>query len=106
MGLILIMAKIDKKDVKHVANLANLEISEKEMEKFSKQLSDVVSFIDDLKSVDVKDVSPTSQTTGLKNVMREDELDSKIGLTQKEALSGTEKTHNGYFVTKPLINKD
>jgi aspartyl-tRNA(Asn)/glutamyl-tRNA(Gln) amidotransferase subunit C len=100
------MPKINKKDVKHVAKLANLELSEKEVEKFSRQLSSVVSFIDTLKKVDVKGVVPTSQTTGLKNVMRKDELDSKTGLTQKEALSDADKTYNGYFVTKRLVAKD
>lgn len=100
------MGKLTSKDVKHVAKLANLELSQKEVEKFSKQLSSVVSFIDALKKVDVEGVVPTSQTTGLKNVMREDELDPKVGLTQKEALSDANKTHNGYFVTKRLVTKD
>lgn len=98
-------AKITKRDVTHVARLANLTLTSKEVDKFSKQLSDVLGYIDELKKVDTSNVEPTSQTTGLENVTRNDERLPQFDLTQKQALSATEKVHNGYFVV-PMILKE
>ena len=60
--------KLSKQDIKHIANLARLELSEKELDKYGKQLSDVLGYIDQLQEVDTKGVEPTAQVTGLTNV--------------------------------------
>jgi aspartyl-tRNA(Asn)/glutamyl-tRNA(Gln) amidotransferase subunit C len=98
-------AKLTRQDVKHVAKLANLKLTSKDIDKFSKQLSEIVAYIDKLKKVDTSDVEPTSQTTGLENVTRNDERLPQHDLTQKQALSGTEEVHNGYFVVPMVLKK-
>ena len=98
------MKKISSSEVKYIAKLANLNLTEKETEKFKGQLSDIVSYVDELQKVDTKNVEPTSQTTGLENVSREDTPYGQ-SLTQDEAISGGNKVHNGYFVTNLLIKK-
>jgi len=90
--------------VEHVASLAKLKITSEEKSKYIKQLSDVVSYISELSDVDTSNVEPTSQTTGLTNVFRED-LVRNEGISQNEALSGTEETHNGYFVVPLILDK-
>ena len=97
------MTHLTTDEVAHVALLANLPLSKEELEKFKDQLSPVISYIDELSEVDTDDVPPTSQTTGLENVMREDEIDVTRILSQEQALSGTEKTHNGYFVVDMVL---
>lgn len=92
-----------KIDVKHVALLANLQISQEEEEKFEKQLSDVLSYIDKLQKVDTDGVPETSQTTGLENVMREDT--TAPSLSQDEALSNAKNKHNGLFKVKGILEK-
>jgi Asp-tRNA(Asn)/Glu-tRNA(Gln) amidotransferase C subunit len=37
--------------------------------------------------------------------MREDEIDVTRVLTQEQALSGTEETHNGYFVVDNVLTE-
>jgi len=64
--------KISKKDVEHVAKLARLDLTEEEKEKFSRQLSNVLSYVDKLREVKTEGVSPTAQITGLENVSRDD----------------------------------
>ena len=96
---------ITKKDVEHVARLAKLSISDKELEKYLKQLDEVVNYIGALNEVDTKNTEPTSQTTGLENVFRSDELKSQQGLSQEEALSGTEKNYNGYFKVEAILSE-
>lgn len=87
----------------HVAKLAKLELTEAEIEKFTPQLSNVLDHFSELSEVDTKNVEPTSQTTGLEDVYRADELKSENTLTQEEAISGTDKIHNGYFKVKAIL---
>jgi aspartyl-tRNA(Asn)/glutamyl-tRNA(Gln) amidotransferase subunit C len=98
------MGKLSKKDVQHVASLAKLKLTPQETAKFQKQLSEVVLYVSELSQVDTTNVEPTSQTTGLTNVVRNDAPKTE-GLTTSEALSGTEKTHNDYFIAPQLIEK-
>jgi len=97
------MGKLGKKDVKHVAKLAKLELTSGEIDKFSKQLSEIISYVEELDEVNTSKIEPTSQTTGLENVTREDERKPDDCLSQEEALSGTDKTHNGYFVVPRIF---
>lgn len=89
--------------VKKVARLANLTLSQDEENEFDKQLNDVVSYIEKLNSIDTTSVEPTAQVTGLVNRTRED-TGAKDSLSLDEALSGTDKTHNGMFVVEKLVD--
>ncbi len=63
---------ITPEQVLHIAKLARLGLKDEDVAKFSTQLSSIMEYIEKLDEVDVKDVQPTSQVTGLENVMRED----------------------------------
>ena len=90
-----------KINVKHVAKLANLPLSEDEEKKFEKQLSDILTYVEQLNSVDTKEIEITSQITGLENVTREDR--ASPSLSQDEALSNTKSKHNGLFKVKKVL---
>lgn len=90
-----------KINVKHVAKLANLPLSENEEKKFDKQLSEILTYVEQLNSVNTKDVEITSQITGLENVTRDDK--STPSLSQYEALSNTKSKHNGLFKVPKVI---
>ena len=53
---------IDKKDVRHVALLSRLELDEKDLETYSKQLASILSYIGKLNEIDTTGVHPTSQS--------------------------------------------
>lgn len=97
------MAKLSKSEVQHVAKLAKLDLTEKEIEKYAIQLSSIVDFISELSEVDTEGIEPTSQTTGLENVFRDDVIDSANYLTQDEAVSGSDKIYNGYFKVPAIL---
>ena len=99
------MAKLTKREVEHVAKLARLKIASAETDIFQKQLSKVLDYIGELNEADTKDQEPTSQTTGLENVFRTDEIKTSGCLSQEEALSCTDKTHNGYFVVDAVLSE-
>jgi aspartyl-tRNA(Asn)/glutamyl-tRNA(Gln) amidotransferase subunit C len=100
------MSKISLDDVVHIAHLAKLKLSSAELAKFQSQLSEIISYISKLDEVDTAKIEPTSQTTGLTNVTRSDKVEIKDCLNQKEALSGSNKKHNGYFVVPLVLDKD
>jgi aspartyl-tRNA(Asn)/glutamyl-tRNA(Gln) amidotransferase subunit C len=99
------MGKLTKADVQHVAKLANLTLTPGEVEKYTKQLSSVVDHISELSKVDTEDTEPTSQTTGLEDTYRQDEVKEGNCLAQETALSGTDKIHNGYFKVKAILTE-
>jgi len=93
---------ISKEQVQHIANLANLSLTQEEIEKFQKQLGDVLEYIEILNELDTEKVEPTFQVTGLKNVFRDDEIENCLSL--KQALSSAKSKYNGYFKIKPIFD--
>lgn len=100
------MGKLTIEEVKHVAKLAKLELTDSEIKKFDDQLSSIVDFVGELSKVDTDGIEPTSQTTGLENVFRVDELKPSEIHNAHEATSGTDNTKNNYFVVPAVIDKD
>ena len=65
--------KLTSEEVKHIAKLARLELTDDEIGRFSKQLSDILSHAKMLDEVNTDNVEPISQITGLKNASFKDE---------------------------------
>lgn len=96
--------KLDIAQVKKVGTLANLPLTSEEQEKFSKELSETLDYVNQLESVDTKGVEPTSQVTGLENITREDIVEPS--LTQEQALQNAKSTHNGYLMVPAILSED
>jgi aspartyl-tRNA(Asn)/glutamyl-tRNA(Gln) amidotransferase subunit C len=92
------MKKLTKEDIEHTAYLARIKLSEKEVEKFEKELNSILEYMEILNEVDTSNVAETSQVTGLNNKIRED--GAKTELSQDKALSNAPIKKKGYFVTK------
>lgn len=93
--------KITKKDVEHVAKLARLRLTEEEKEKFGKQLSDILEYVEKLNELDTARVEPISHVVPLKNVMREDDV--KPSLPVEEALANAPAREGKYFKVPKII---
>lgn len=93
-------------DVKKIASLATIPVKPQEEEKLAKGFTETMNVVDELSSVDVKNVEPTHQVTGLENEFREDVVDEKRMFTQEEALANAKATHNGFFVVPQVIDTD
>lgn len=68
------MADLTREDVLKLARLTKLELTEDEITKFQKELGEILGYVDSLSEVDVTDLQPTTQVTGLTNVTRADEV--------------------------------
>ncbi len=98
-----IKTKLTREDVLHVAKLSSLTLTDAEIKKFLPQLSRVVEYISQLSEVETQEVKPTSQTTGLVNIFREDQIKALNILPQDKALSGTDIIHNGLFKVPAIL---
>ncbi|MBU0766333.1 Asp-tRNA(Asn)/Glu-tRNA(Gln) amidotransferase subunit GatC [Patescibacteria group bacterium] len=68
---------LSKDDVKHIAKLARLNLKDSEVDKFTRELSSIIDYVDQLQEVDTKNVEPSEQVTGLTNGFREDKVIEK-----------------------------
>jgi len=96
---------ISPEQVDHIAHLANIPTSQAERERLAHEFSDTLNVVDQLKQVDVTDVEPTHQVTGLENVWREDLVDKDSMFSQEEALQNATQTHDGFFVVKRILEE-
>ena len=63
---------ISKDEVKYIAHLARLGLTVLEIERFQKQLEEILAYVDKLKDLDVANVEPMAHALDIKNVYRPD----------------------------------
>jgi aspartyl-tRNA(Asn)/glutamyl-tRNA(Gln) amidotransferase subunit C len=95
--------QLSREQVEHIAKLARLDLTEEELEKYGSQLSDVLSYIDQLQEVDVSDTEPTAQVTGLENVLREDVAEDWNEQEKKAALSEAPELEDNQYKVKRVL---
>jgi aspartyl-tRNA(Asn)/glutamyl-tRNA(Gln) amidotransferase subunit C len=66
------MSTISTDDVRHLAALSNLQLSDDEVTALQLDLGNILTYIEQLGSLDTSHVEPTYQVTGLENVWRDD----------------------------------
>ena len=64
--------KLTRADVLRLAELARLELSEAEVDLFTRQLDDILGYAAQIQEVDTDGVSPTSHPLGTAGAWRED----------------------------------
>ncbi len=93
--------KISQAEVEHIASLARLNIAEGEKEIFSEQLSQILTFMNELGKVNTEGIPQTATTSRLLNVLREDV--SSPSLTVDKATANAPQAEAGFFVVPKII---
>ena len=88
-------------DVRYIARLARLELSNEEVARYQAQLSNVLTFVEALRKVDVSNVEPTAHASPVFNVFRPDE--AQASFTPKEALANAPRQANDLFVVTKVV---
>lgn len=96
---------ISKEEVFHIAKLARLGLAEKGMEKFQKELSKILDYIEKLEEIDISGVEPTSHSFEVENVTREDKECPCPEVLSQKLLGLAPKTERGYVKVKSIITK-
>lgn len=95
---------LSKDEVKHIASLANLPLNAEEVEKFRKQIPEILEHVNRLQELDLDGVEETPQVTNKTNELREDKV--LESLSQEEALGQSSRTKSGYFVVKAIFDNE
>ena len=92
---------ISIEDVEHVAKLARLELSDEEKKLFTKQLDDILKYVEQMSEIDTTNVEPMASAIPVTNVMREDEV--VYSNTKEELMKNAPDEEDGFFKV-PKIN--
>ena len=68
------MSHLSDTDIKKIAHLARLEIVEKNIPAYAKELSHILDFVEKMNSVDTKDIEPMAHPLDVPQPMRPDEV--------------------------------
>jgi aspartyl-tRNA(Asn)/glutamyl-tRNA(Gln) amidotransferase subunit C len=55
------VSALSRQDVQRIADLARLELSAEELDLFTRQLGDILTYVEQIRSLDTTGVTPTSQ---------------------------------------------
>ena len=94
--------KIDKEQIKHLAHLAQLDLTDAEVEKFSKQLTGILQYVDKVKEVELSD--DIKRDFKKLNTFRKDENPHEAGEHRDAILEAMPKTQNDMLVVKKILN--
>ncbi|MFA6618815.1 MAG: Asp-tRNA(Asn)/Glu-tRNA(Gln) amidotransferase subunit GatC [Candidatus Neomarinimicrobiota bacterium] len=93
---------ISREEVQYIAGLARLTLNEEEIELYSKQLSDILAYIDQLNELDVENIEPMSHVLDMINVMREDK---HLPSLSREEVMANAPDHDGEHFKVPRVVK-
>ncbi len=98
------MIKINRNLVNNLAKLAKLNLTDKQVNKYSQDISSIVGYMEEIKNLDVKNIPETARVSDEGNIFREDEI--KPSFSQEQALKNSKNTHNGYFLVPQILKDD
>ncbi|HJP96252.1 MAG TPA: Asp-tRNA(Asn)/Glu-tRNA(Gln) amidotransferase subunit GatC [Candidatus Saccharimonadales bacterium] len=96
------MTQLTRDDVLKLARLSRLALTDEEVDEFLQELSSVLQYVEQLKDVDVAGLAPTSQVTGLTNVMRDDTVQD-YGIVRDDLLRLAPATQDDQLKVKRMI---
>ena len=91
-------------DVKHIAALARLKFTDTELNDFTHQLNEILSYVDKLNELDTSKVEPLSHPVEKNNVFRDDKL--KPSVPTSEALKNAPEKDESFFKVPKVISQD
>ena len=92
--------KLDETEVRKVAKLGRLKLADADVARYATQLTAILGYIAQLKSVDVTGVEPMSHPLPLKNVLREDQVTLALPL---DAVLTNAPGRDGPYFTVPKV---
>ncbi len=92
---------VSKEEVIHMANLASLNLTENEIEKYTKDMEEIIAFANTIKNVNTENINESIIANETYNVFRKDEVKE---FEDKEALlKNASKNENGMFHIPKVI---
>ena len=94
--------KICSNNISHVAELARLELNDEERAEFSKQLSEVIEYVEKIGQLDTESVKPADHIINIHNIFRKDGKPSE-SLDRDEIKKIAPDFERGGFIVPRII---
>jgi len=95
---------IDEGTVRHVAGLARLRLTDEEVARFSRDLSNILRYVAQLNELDTADVPPTAHPLDVHNVLREDEIGPSV--SSEQATANAPDRQDGFFKVPKVLDQE
>ena len=92
---------LDRAVVAHIAALARIRLAESELEPLAEELSQILTWIEQLNEVETSGVPPMTNAVGGALPMREDNVTD--GGCREDVLGNAPRTSSGFFVVPKVI---
>jgi len=89
------------KDVEEIAHLARLALDEAEVATYTRQLADILGYVEKLRELDTTGVEATTHAVPMDCPLREDELGER--LPTAEALAAAPAREGDFFAVPRII---
>jgi aspartyl-tRNA(Asn)/glutamyl-tRNA(Gln) amidotransferase subunit C len=96
------MSTFSDDDIIKLAKLSRLKLTKEEVARYKKELTAIVGYVERLQDVDITGLEPTSQVTGLSNVVRVDEV-IDYGVAPDELLANAPKVADHQFKVRRMV---
>lgn len=96
------MADLTRDDILKLASLARLDLTDDEVAEYAQELSEILRYVEQLQSADIDGLAPTSQVTGLTNVMRDD-IVVDYGYSSEDLLQNVPEVEDKQLKVKRMI---
>jgi aspartyl-tRNA(Asn)/glutamyl-tRNA(Gln) amidotransferase subunit C len=95
--------KLTREEVLHIAHLARIELKEEEVEKFQRELSEILTFVEKLNELDTEGIDPKFSVIPPENVLREDA--PHLSLPREKVFMNAPETDGQYFIVPKVVKK-
>jgi len=96
--------KINRELVQKVARLSRLELSDKQTERFTSQLSAILEYVHKMDDLNTDNVEPLAHCLPVDNVMRTDEAAESIPV--RKALANAPGANTSFFRVPKVLDED
>lgn len=103
------MTKLSKIEIEKIAKLSRIELTDKEKENYSVELTEILGYVEKLNKAKTENISETSQVTGLESVYREDtasestQVDKDKDKNREKLLENAPAQKDGYICVKQVL---
>ena len=94
--------QISKEEIIHIAKLANLNLTEEEIEKYTNDMAEILTFANTVNNVNTDDVTDNIGIDGKYNVFRKDEVE--VFENREVLLQNAPSQDEGMFRIPKVIN--
>ena len=92
---------LDKAAVAHIAALAGIRLTEEELEPLAAELSQILTWVEQLAEIDTADVPPMTSVAAMRLPMREDVVTD--GNRRDDILANAPASAHGFFTVPKVV---